>query len=393
MSLARMNVLQSTLRRTRLSQGVVVLASISGCGGTPNSATDPAAPVVRHYAVMLEANYADTVTTLEALSLRVDEFLSDPTADGLILVRQAWLDAREPYGEAEVSRFYGGPMDAAQGAMNEWPIDENYIDYTAGNSEGGIINDAQQFPDITPGLLASLAGRGGTENYSTGFHAIEFLLWGQRLDQTKGPGERPYTDFVDGGTGRNQLRRRTYLRTTTLMLLESMRSVAAEWDLTDPKGYGAKFIGGSPLDSLSRIYRGFSQMAVSETFYERLSNPFRSRDRKDEQSCFSESTLSDLESNALGIENVYLGRYGKLGGPSLADLVKAKNPDLDGRLRRALERIRAAIAAIPPPLDHAILSDPSSEPHARVSEAVDAFAPLLDLLHEAAGTLGVTNNL
>jgi putative iron-regulated protein len=284
-------------------------------------------------------------------------------------------------------------MDAAQGAMNEWPIDENTIDYTAGNPNGGIINDSKQFPEITAPLLASLAQRGGIENYATGYHAVEFLLWGQRLDQMGGPGERPHTDFVDGGTASNQARRRTYLATIMLMLLETLRSLEAEWNLSDPKSYGAKFVAADPHQSLTKIYRGFSQMAIAETLYERLSNPLRSRDRKDEQSCFSESTLADLSVNALGVENVYLGHYGKLEGPGISDLILAKNADLDRRMQQRLTLIRTAIDAIPPPLDHAILADPLSEPNMTVQAAVDAFVPLFDLLHEGSDALGVVNNL
>jgi putative iron-regulated protein len=96
---------------------------------------------------------------------------------------------------------------------------------------------------------------------------------------------------------------------------------------------------------------------------------------------------------ALGVENVYLGRYGSLTGPSIYDLVAAKNGELADRLRRQLATIRAAIDAIPPPFDHAVLADPSSEPNIRVREAIDAFTPLLGLLHEVADALGIVNNL
>jgi putative iron-regulated protein len=365
---------------------------VAACGGS-DSPEDRTGAVVRQYAALLKAGYADSVAALEQLSAKVDDFVAAPSQAGLDDLRQAWLDAREPYGQAEVSRFYGGPMDEAQGGMNEWPIDENFIDYTAGNPEAGIINDARQFPEITPALLTSLAGRGGTENYATGFHALEFLLWGQRLDQTDGPGNRPATDFIDDGTAQNQERRRTYLRVSTAILLETMRGVETEWDLGDERSYGAKFVAANAHESLTKLFRGFSQMAISEIYYERLSNPFRSHDRKDEQSCFSETTLADLDYNMRGVENVYLGRYGKLQGASLSDLVAAQDADLDRDLRAQIGTIRKAIAAIPPPLDHAILADPESDAYRKVEAALDTFIPLLDLLQSAAKTLDVTDNL
>lgn len=379
--------------RFRSHRGLAALLACLAACGSDDPEPDATAAVVRQYAAILDAMYEDSIAGVEELSARVDDLVTDPSVDALDAARQAWLDARPPFGEAEVSRFYKGPFDSAQGAMNEWPIDENYIDYTPGNPDTGIINDPEQFPDITPALLMSLVGRGGTENYATGFHAIEFLLWGSRPDQLEGPGDRPYTDFVDGGTAENQDRRRIYLKTVTLMLLEALRSVKKEWDLTDDKSYGADFVAADPHDSLTLIYRGFSQMAISEILYERLSNPFRSRDRKDEQSCFSETTWEDLNYNMLGVEHVYLGDYGKSKGPGITDLVAALDADQDERMRERITLTRKAIKAIPPPLDHAILSDPSSEPYLKVKEAVEVFEPMLDLLREQAETLDITNNL
>lgn len=376
----------------RFGTQAMLLACLSACGGDADE-PDLEAQVARQYALILDAMYKDSIVGVEALKVRIDDFVAEPSAEGLEAAKEAWLAARPPYGEVEVSRFYGGPMDYAQGAMNEWPIDENYIDYTAINPEGGVINDPEQFPDISPSLLASLVARGGTENYATGYHAIEYMLWGQRLDQLEGPGNRSYTDFVDGGTAMNQDRRRKYLETITLMLLEALRAVDAEWDLSDEKSYGAKFVAGDPHEAVTLIYRGFSQQLIAEILYERLAAPFLSKDRKDEQSCFSESTWEDLVANMRGTSRVYVGDYGKLKGPGLGDLIVAKDPDVDKRMRARFELIRDAIDDIIPPLDHAILADPSSEEYMRVEDAVDSFEPLLDLLREGSDALDIVNNL
>ena len=75
----------------------------------------------------------------------------------------------------------------------------------------GIINNAAMYPMLTAEALDELNEVGGEKNLATGYHAIEFLLWGQ--DETMpgmGAGKRPYTDFVTGGgsTAMNQARRR-----------------------------------------------------------------------------------------------------------------------------------------------------------------------------------------
>jgi putative iron-regulated protein len=357
------------------------------------SASDPTAAVVHQYAVNLDANYKDVITQLEALDSAVSKFVAAPSADGLVAAQKAWLAARPAYGECEYSRFYGGPIDQLQGGMNEWPIDENFIDYTIGNPTGGIINDPSDYPLLTPEVLASSDEKGGIENLSTGFHAIEFLLWGQRADQTQGPGTRPYTDYVDGGTAMNQDRRRTYLMLATDLLVQNMRGLESQWQLGAPSSYGAQLVAGKPLDSLTKIYRGFSQMAISELYYERLYDPFVSRDRKDEESCFSESTIVDLINNALGIEDVYLGRYLTSEGPSIAELIKARNPALDTQMRQQLTAVRTAIGAIPPPFDHAVLAPAGSPENLAVQAAVNALQPLQATIDSVAQALGIVNNL
>jgi putative iron-regulated protein len=363
--------------------------ALGGCSG----AADPTAGVVKQYALNLDQNYKDVIPRLQDLDTAVTAFIANPTADGLVAAQQAWLAARPAYSESEYSRFYGGPIDQAQGGMNEWPIDESFVDYVVGSPSSGIVNDAQDYPQINAQVIAASDEKGGIENLSTGYHAVEFLLWGQRPDQTAGPGQRPYTDYVDGGTAANQDRRRTYLQVATELLLDNMRALEAQWDLTNKASYGAMFVADKPQASLTKMFRGFSQTAISELYYERLDDPFASRDQKDEESCFSESTINDLINNALGVEDAYLGRYQAMMGPSISDLVKAKSPALDAQIRQQLSDIRAAIGAIPPPFDHAVLAAADSPANQAVQAAVAAFVPLQDLLNQAATALGVVNNL
>lgn len=367
---------------------VAALAVAAGCGKP-----DATGAVVKQYAAMMRANALDAAAKVHALQSAVDAFVAAPSADGLAAVQAAWLDTRTAYGEFEVSRFYGGPIDIVQGRVNEWPIDEGFIDYTIGNPTGGIINDAQHFPQLTPTVLASSDERGGIENLSTGYHALEFLLWGQRVDQTDGPGQRPFTDYVDGGTAMSQDRRRTYLQAATDLLVGDVDGVAAQWDLGDPSSYGSTMVSSPPHDQLQLILRGFSNMAVSELYFERMNDPFLTQNRKDEESCFSESTSVDLSANAAGLSTVWLGQYGALAGPGLVNLVDAKDHALAMTMTTELAAARAAIDAIPPPFDHAVLAPAGSDAHDKVQAALDALAPLAATIRQIAMTLGVTVNI
>ena len=58
-----------------------------------------------------------------------------------------------------------------------------------------IINVTGEYPTINAELIISLNEEGGEENVTTGWHAIEFLLWGQDLNDD-GLGDRPVTDYA-----------------------------------------------------------------------------------------------------------------------------------------------------------------------------------------------------
>jgi putative iron-regulated protein len=367
---------------------LAVALVLGGCG-----APDATGAVVKQYAAMMRQNALDAADKVHALQSAVDAFVAAPAADGLVAVQAAWLDTRTLYGEFEVSRFYGGPIDGVQGRVNEWPIDEGFIDYVDGNASGGIINDPQHFPQLTPTVLASSDERGGIENLSTGYHALEFLLWGQRPDQTEGPGLRPFTDYVDGGTAANQARRRTYLQAATELLVGDVDGVAAQWDLADPTSYGSAMVSSAPHDQLQLILRGFSNMAVSELYFERMNDPFLTQNRKDEESCFSESTSVDLSANAHGLSNVWLGQYGVLIGPGLVELVDAKDHALAMAMTSQLAAAVAAVDAIPPPFDHAVLAPAGSDAHDKVQAALDALSLLAPTIRQIATALGVTVNI
>jgi len=388
---------------SRLSCLLLVAGLVAACGSDDQDKKIDPSEVVQTYAVNLKANYEDAIVKLEAFQDVIDAFVEAPSESGLAAAQAAWLDAHAIYGQSEVSRFYGGPLDEAQGRMNEWPLDENFLDYTADSPMGGIVNSPDLYPEITVDLLKSTDHMGGLENLPAGFHAIEFLLWGQRLSQSDGPGNRPYTDYVDGGTAANQDRRRAYLKAATELLLSDLQGVASEWDLSDPNSYGSEFVAAPTGDSIQNIARGLTDLSISELYYERLLDPYTTMDRKDEESCFSETTYTDLVANAIGVENVYLGRYGSVSGPGLSDLVRAQAATLDDQLRTQIHATVVAITAIPQPFDHTVIAPATSPDHQKLDTAVQAFWPLLphnnpgsgpqDLYESMAATLGVVINL
>jgi putative iron-regulated protein len=362
----------------------------AGCGSDALEESR-ARPVVERYAALTYENYTDVVTQAQALRTAVESFVAQPTAARLETARTAWLAARTSYGQSEAFRFYGGPIDdedtGPEGQINAWPLDEAYIDGVEGNPSSGIINASEE---LTPELIASMNERDGETNISSGYHAIEFLLWGQDRSTT-GPGNRPYTDFVDGQAP-NAERRRQYLSLATNLLVEDLESVRAAW-APGQSNYRGTFAAEAPKEAVLKILTGLGSLSGAELAGERMTVAYDNKDQEDEHSCFSDNTLADLYGNALGIQNVYLGRYGSTDGAGLDELVAAVDPKLNDEMKERLQASLDAIRAIPAPFDQAIMGNDSSPGRQKVKAAIDALRAQTETLVEVATALGIQLNL
>ena len=206
--------------------------------------------VVANYADIVHAGYADSHKQAVVLQQALQTLTERPSAAALEAAKNAWKRARIPYGQTEAFRFYGGPIDGAdgpEGLINAWPMDEGYVDYVLGNPGAGIINN----PDmpITREHLVALNEQGGEENVSTGYHAIEFLLWGQDLS-VDGPGARPVSDY-EGAPRRVQ-----YLHTVAAQLVEDLQFLVREWAPGHDSNYRAVFLAQAPKEALRQIPGG-----------------------------------------------------------------------------------------------------------------------------------------
>jgi putative iron-regulated protein len=357
---------------------------------TPSSdgatVTGDFAGVAATYADLVAASYAASIESATAMQGTIEAFLADPTDGTLAAARDAWIVARDDYGPTEAFRLYDGPIDdpedGPEGQINAWPMDEAYVDYVDGSPDAGIINDPVGFPEITVDVVVAANEEGGETNISTGWHAIEFLLWGQDLS-LDGPGARPATDYT---TAANADRRGEYLRLTTQLLLDDLAAVAGEWA---PDGaYRAEFVG-DPTSAVQRIFRGIGALSAGELAGERMAVAYETKDQEDEHSCFSDNTNADVLNNALGIRMVYLAEFDGIDGPSPSDLVAGVDPDLDAQIRAQLDQSVALIEAFPSTFE-TMIAAPEGDP------ANDAFLAAIVsiedqgvLLAQAAGALGL----
>lgn len=367
------------------------------------------ARALSNYADVAFQTYGDAAETARLLLSQVDRFLAAPSAQSLAETRAAWSTARRPYQQSEAFRFYDGPIDRVETQINTWPIDESYVE--AGNpaAKPGIIEDVAAYPLISPALIGKLNASEGETSISTGYHVIEFLLWG-RDTRADGPGDRPFTDYV---TARSNAatpdeasqapksvaaRRGRYLRAAAELLLGQLVEVRDAWAPGVADNYRSKFLRLPPSEALGLAIKGMGSLSGPELSGERLTVPYETKDQENEHSCFSDTTQLDLAHDALGIENVCLGRYRRegaapLSGPGLCDLIALRDPALAQRLKQELSASVQATQRIPAPFDQAILGPDSAPGRQAIHSAIEALQRQTETLAKVAAIFDIRLSL
>lgn len=321
-----------------------------------------ASKVAETYANIAQAAYSDSLKTAKTLQSTLKILTAKPTKASLAAARKAWIAARVPYQQTEVFRFGNKIVDDWEGKVNAWPLDEGLIDYVADGHGAGSDENQLNRANVIANTKLKIGGRtvdaatitksflskvlheadGIEANVATGYHAIEFLLWGQDLNGTgPGAGNRPPSDFdVNNCTGGNCKRRIEYLHAVTDLLVDDLTWMAKQWQ---PDGAARAHLMKQPAtQSLIAVFTGMGSLSYGELAGERMKLGLLLHDPEEEHDCFSDNTHASHFNNVLGIRNVYLGRYKRIdgstvGGPSVSDLVRAKSVKADQRLRTALD--------------------------------------------------------
>ena len=112
----------------------LILTGVTGCClflsvtlGTVIAAEKKA--ILKTYADIAEATYEDALITAKVLRSAIQTLVSNPTDLNLQAAKSAWLAARVPYQQTEAYRFGNAIVDAWEGKVNAWPLDEGLIDY------------------------------------------------------------------------------------------------------------------------------------------------------------------------------------------------------------------------------------------------------------------------
>jgi putative iron-regulated protein len=387
------------------------LALIAGAALVPVVSSIPAqaadvtgAAVVKHYEDMAEAMYSDAHAAALDLQKAVDAFLAAPNADSLGAARQAWLASRPWYQQTEGFRFGNAIVDDWEGRVNAWPLDEGLIDYVDSKSYGDssdenplyvanviaskeirIGNDVVDVSTLDPEVLAKLQEAGGVEaNVAIGYHAIEFLLWGQDLNGTgPGAGNRPATDYdADNCTNGNCDRRGAYLKAATDLLVSDLTEMVGDWK---EGGAARQQLEAKGEDgALATILTGLGSLSYGELAGERMKLGLILHDPEEEHDCFSDNTHNSHYYDEAGMAAIYTGTYSRragstLDGPGIADLAAARTPEKAAALDQLFADALAKLKAVKDKGDSGtmaydqMIGDGNAEGNALVQAAIDGL--------------------
>lgn len=383
-------------KKVLVSLSIVTALAISSNAAsntqTSKSEVVKGASILDAYSDIALANYSDALKDAKSLKMAIDTFVKSPTQVNLDNAKKAWLTSRESYGQTEIFRLANGPIDAEdgwvadsygalEGQLNAWPLDENMIDYTidanGAKTSGNIIDTVGVFNPggegasaidvtaITPDAISALNENGGDANVASGYHAIEFLLWGQDQDYSNflkdsvtpgamSAGNRALNDFT---SEKNADRRLAYLQAASQKVIDDLELIASAWQ-KDVKGkaglYQAALKGQlkgedaskniNSNDALKQIIAGMGVFVKSELANERIAVAVLTPSEEDEHSCFSDNTHRDIANNYLGFKNILTASYnGKKYGKSLLDSVDKESK---ARIEKLMTSIEAKIASI-----------------------------------------------
>jgi putative iron-regulated protein len=380
------------------------------------AATDSKA-ILTTYSDIALAKYEDSLTTAKALDTAIEALIAKPSEETLKAAREAWKAARIPYQQTEVYRFGNAIVDDWEGRVNAWPLDEGLIDYVDKNygtesdenklyTANVIANPSIEIngqkvdaSKITPELLSGTLQEAGDieANVASGYHAIEFLLWGQDLNGTgPGAGNRPSTDYDAANcTGGNCDRRGQYLNAASDLLVADLEEMVGNW-----KADGAArkaLLDGDAKAGIATILTGMGSLSYGELAGERMKLGLLLHDPEEEHDCFSDNTHISHLYDAVGIRNAYHGSYKRIDGstvegPSVSDMVKeadaALDTELSGKLDTTVTKMEAIQArAVGGEAYDQQIGEGNVEGNATVQAAIDALVDQTKSIERAVGVL------
>lgn len=354
-----------------------------------------ATKVVSDYSKHVFNTYTELLKANKNLQATLLTFTKSPSLETQNAAKAAWIEARRVYSPTEAFRFYGGPIDDAEtgpeGLMNAWPLDEAYVDYVKEDPNAGIINNPKLFPKITTEVLVAANEKDGEKNISTGYHAIEFLLWGQDQD-LKSAGKRSFEDYVPA-KNKYAERRASYLNLLADLLVTHTEAMVKAWDPTVNGNFAEKFNKEPKKEAVQKIFLGIGTLAMDEMSGERMTVPLEKNDQENEQNCFSDTTEKDLVGNQIGIMEIYSGNYQGFKGTGLKEFVQVIDPKGEAKLQAQFDKSMGMLKSLKSPFDNIIMEKKNGADKKIANKTIDALQLQSKLIAKSISKVGMDINI
>jgi putative iron-regulated protein len=359
-------------------------------GADRRSSNYDAKAEIQGYAQLVADSYTAALIDGQALKTAITAFLANPNDETLTHARDAWINGRRSWEMTEAFRFYDGPIDVTDTDMGPlsridgWPVDPSAIDYVEDNPTSGIVNNMKLA--LT---RATLLAQGQSSHMPvTGWHAIEFLLWGQEPSALGEPGDRSVTDYLPNQP--NNDRRRTYLSLAADMLVDDLHYLVESWDPKSRNSYAAAFRLLNQREALGRVMNGIAQLTGQELAINRLAAALDAKDRRKLTSRFSGASYQDFVFALRGVRNVWTGDQGGETRPGLGMLIGRIDPALAQRILHALDHADESVALLSTPLERETLPAPANSPARQNAErAIAELKSFASLVRDAGTKMGV----
>lgn len=357
-----------------------------------------AGAVIETYADIGQASYKDALGTAELLRVAIEDLLNNPTEEMLDVAREAWQMARSPYEQSQLFVHANPLISQWTGRVNAWPVDVDYLDKVSSTP------DSQSSAGMTATRISELHFAGGNqESVASGYHAIEYLLWGsdtsgaEEKGVEEGAGQRAATDYdLENCTNEDCALRGEYLYASVNLLIDDLNEMAGHWSVT---GEIRRALMADPDLGIAMMIKGMGSLSYGELAGARLLNSVQSNDPHSELDQFSNNSHVAYLLNARGMVSVYFGEYFSserelTTGASLADLLEQTDPDLDEEFRVALglslARMRLMIEyARDEEAFDLMIGEGNEEGSSRIFAVIDALVAQTEILERMSEALNV----
>lgn len=327
--------------------------------------------------IVAYTSLSDASQTAQTLDSQLASFMYHPNPMSQAEIQQAWRLAYNSFLHSLIFSYLpiqDPPEWQSQrigyrhllGQLDSWPIEGGYIDYIQGYPFSGIVNDLTL--EIDEDSIRSQHGFTDPTNASLGYHALEFMLWGNSgkrsahdffpqentapipvndAEITAEPLADSSSNLLDGSSSDNALiqvevpeiklqnhnRRRQYTQLLIELLQKDLHRIQRRWEPSS--GYYAQLLqqsdSGNTLRSALIAAQGLISNEILHKRFQLISSEF------------SQTSIDDISALLSGIERWFMPAEEDLQEASLLFLLQQTDNQVATEFIRTLKQLKACL--------------------------------------------------